>query len=131
VNDAAREHFRIAKGFPLKTSQPLRILRELLWQHLDGDFTAQVGVFSTVHLAHATLADLFDDFVVGECFAEHENPLDAVGLNVTPRRRGRQFKSRGGEIDWLGVRSPRSIVGDETETTIFKFFEIYDRGGSR
>jgi len=37
----------------------LLIRGKLLWEHLDGDFTAQVRVLSTIHLAHTALADLF------------------------------------------------------------------------
>jgi hypothetical protein len=46
-------------GFPLKSSQPLRIFGELLRQNLDGNFTAQVGVLGPIHFSHAALADLF------------------------------------------------------------------------
>jgi len=53
-------------GFPFKTSQPLRILGELLRQHLDGHFTAQVGVLGTINLSHTALADLLDDLVMAD-----------------------------------------------------------------
>jgi len=49
----------------------LWVLGDLLRQNLDGDFTAQVGVLSTIHNPHASLADLFNDFVVRECLANH------------------------------------------------------------
>ncbi len=39
-----------------------------------GDFTAQVGVLGTIHFSHAALAYLFDDLVMGECFANHVSP---------------------------------------------------------
>ena len=58
-------------GFPLKSGQPLGVLGELLRQHLDGDFTAQVGVLSTVHFAHASFANFFKNFVVRERLANH------------------------------------------------------------
>ena len=47
------------------------IFRELLGQHLDGYFTAQVGVFSSIDLSHATLAYLLDDFVMANGLADH------------------------------------------------------------
>ncbi len=53
------------------SGQPLRVLGELLRQHLDGNFTAEVGVLGAVHFPHSALADLLDDFVVGKCFANH------------------------------------------------------------
>ncbi len=40
-------------GFPFKPGQPLWVLGELLRQHLDGDFTAQVGIFGSVRLYHS------------------------------------------------------------------------------
>ncbi len=67
----------------MSSGQPLWILGELFRQHLNSNLTAQIGVLSPVHLTHTALADLFDDFVMRECLAEHETPLDAV-FNVTP-----------------------------------------------
>ena len=79
-------------GFPLKPRQPLRVLGELFWQHLDRHFTAQVGVLGSVHLPHTALAYLFENFVVVKGLAEHEIPLDAVALNGTPGGGGRQWE---------------------------------------
>ncbi len=36
-----------------------------------------------------------------------------------------------GEVDCREGRESQPIVEDETETTIFKFFEIYVRGGNQ
>ncbi|MCZ6878403.1 MAG: hypothetical protein O7G29_09710 [Acidobacteria bacterium] len=58
---------------------------------LEGDqsglITAQVGVLSSVHFAHAPLADLFKDFVVRDGLADHRSPpyRNAVGPNVKSR----------------------------------------------
>ena len=38
---------------------------------LDGHFTVEVGVLSTIHLSHATLAELGDDLVVGDGLVDH------------------------------------------------------------
>jgi len=54
-----------------QTSPASEVLGELLRQYLDGHLTAQVGVLSPVHLTHASLADLFEDFIMGECLANH------------------------------------------------------------
>ncbi len=35
---------------------------------------SSIGVLSTVHFSHNTLAYLFDDFVMRECLADHEKP---------------------------------------------------------
>ena len=51
-------------GFPFKTSQPLGILRELLRQYLDGNFTAQVGVLSPIDFSHASFTDLLENLVM-------------------------------------------------------------------
>ncbi len=38
----------------------------MLGKDLEGDFSVQAGVFSEIDFAHASLAQLFDDLVVGE-----------------------------------------------------------------
>ena len=50
----------------MSSGQPLWILGELFRQHLNGHFTAQVGIFGPVDFSHASLAYLLKDFVVGE-----------------------------------------------------------------
>jgi len=58
-------------GFPLKSGQLLGFAGELLRQHLDGRFTIEDGVLSPIHLAHAALADLLDDFVMAASCPDH------------------------------------------------------------
>ncbi len=64
----------------MSSGQPLRVLGELLGENLDGHFTAQVGILSTVHLAHAALAYFFEDFVMRKCLANHVSCLWGQGV---------------------------------------------------
>ena len=50
-------------GFALKSGEPLRVTRDGLWQHLDGDLSLQVRVGGPVHLAHAACPERADDLV--------------------------------------------------------------------
>jgi len=58
------------------------MIGQTLWQHLDGYFTAQVGVLSSIHFPHTALADLLDDFVVRECLANHFSCRWGRGVSV-------------------------------------------------
>ena len=73
---------------------PLCAESPVLWQDFDGHLMAQVGVLSTIDLSHATLAFLFDDFVMGKCLAEQETPPHrAMQLCLMSRAEG--FKGSG------------------------------------
>ena len=54
-------------GLALEAGEPLRVLRHLLGQHLDGHIPLEPLVLSPVHHAHSAGADLLDDAVVAEC----------------------------------------------------------------
>ena len=41
-----------------RVGQSIRIKRELFWQNLQGDVTIQLAVSGSIHLTHATFADL-------------------------------------------------------------------------
>ncbi len=51
-------------GLPLEAREPLRVLRELLRQHLDGHVAVELLVVGPVDLPHSARADLRDDAVV-------------------------------------------------------------------
>ena len=55
--------------FALEARQTVRISRDGLGQHLDGDLPRQVGVRRPIHLAHAAHANLGGDFVRAEACA--------------------------------------------------------------
>ncbi len=82
----------------------------------DGHFRAQVGVLGAVDLAHAALvADLFDDFVMGECFANHDaSPNYAKGLFPMLRLEGvlGKWESKGPE------ENPNSLPYTESSKRI-------------
>ena len=59
------EHF----GFALEPRQPLRIGRNGVGQHLDGDVALQVRVRRAVDLTHPAGADLGGDFIGAEARA--------------------------------------------------------------
>ncbi len=46
----------------------------MLGQDLEGDFSVQAAVFREIDFAHAPLAELGDDLVVGEGGADHVIP---------------------------------------------------------
>jgi hypothetical protein len=50
-------------GLTLEPGQPVRVSNNRSRQHLDGDRPLQVGVGGLVDLAHATHADLGDNFI--------------------------------------------------------------------
>ena len=56
----------------LKPLEPLRVRGHLGGQHLEGHVPPKLGVVGAVDLAHAALAQLGGDLVVGEGAADHE-----------------------------------------------------------
>ena len=56
--------------FALEPREPIRILREQVWQDFDRDIALQLRVACAVDLAHAALTDRLDDFVNAEADAE-------------------------------------------------------------
>jgi hypothetical protein len=65
-----------SSGLAAKTLEGLRVAGHLLGQELQGDKTAQVGVFGLVNDAHAAAAELFDDAVVRDGLADQwKRPL--------------------------------------------------------
>jgi len=79
---------RGSSGLPPEASQTLRVLGELLRQHLYRNFTAQVGVLGTVHFAHTPLANFLENPVVANGLAEHGTPLGAMQLRPMLRVEG-------------------------------------------
>ncbi len=57
-------------GFPLEP-QCLPVLGEFLRQDLQRDISVELGIGGTVDLAHASLADLLQDFVVAGTLADY------------------------------------------------------------
>ena len=53
-------------GLALESGDTLRIAAHLGGENLDRHFPVELGVVRAVDLAHATLAELGDDFIVGE-----------------------------------------------------------------
>ena len=60
-------------GFPLESLSEFGIRRDVLGQDFDSDGTVEAGVGSTIHLAHATHADLRGNFVRAEAGAGYED----------------------------------------------------------
>ncbi len=59
-------------GFALESREPLRVLREGVGQHLDGDLPAEGGVGRAPDLSHAAGAEWRDDFVGAEPRADSQ-----------------------------------------------------------
>ena len=51
-------------SFPLESRKAFLVLGKRLGQDVDGDVTTELGVPGAIDLAHATLADKLEDFVV-------------------------------------------------------------------
>jgi len=69
-------------GFALEALERLAIFRKFLGQKLQGNASAEPGVFGLIHHAHTAATELLDD-VVGDGLADH-------GAN--PMRRSRSWK---------------------------------------
>ena len=64
-------HNRFAIG--LRTLERLRIAGQFFRQELHGDAAAELRVLGLEHDAHAAAAERFEDVVVGDALADHEN----------------------------------------------------------
>ena len=53
-------------SFALEPCKPIRILRKLLRERLDGNFAPEFRIPSTPHFSHPALTEKADDFVVAE-----------------------------------------------------------------
>ncbi len=65
-------------GFSLESSQPLRILGELVREHLDGYIPTEFPISCPKHLPHPTFADRLEDLVVSEFVTRlerHDPPM--------------------------------------------------------
>ncbi len=85
---------RAARASWSSRSRRSRIVDEIVGQHLERDFAAEVHVDGAVDDAHAAAADLFDDLVVRECLTDHP-------FNIKNQERAasaaRQRQSRGAD----------------------------------
>ncbi len=74
-----RQHLRLA----LEPRQPLRVLRELLGQHLERDLAPEPGVLGAPHLAHAARAERGGHAVVGESVSDHGRSRGRLGTQLS------------------------------------------------
>jgi hypothetical protein len=58
-------------GFAFEASDPLGVGRQILRENLDRHVSPKLRIMASVCLTHASGADLLDDLVVGEGFADH------------------------------------------------------------
>src|SRR5262245_55919530 len=83
----------------LKSRQPIRIARQMLWQGLDRHLPIEPDILGEIHLPHPALANLRADFVMtdfcagGEC---HRLKLliSTTSRDCVPRTRATCFPSR-------------------------------------
>jgi hypothetical protein len=68
----------------VESRQTFRIGRECLWQYLDGDLAAKVGISRPIHLAHSAHADLGTDLIRADATAWGERQ---AGTDVIIRKR--------------------------------------------
>ena len=64
---------RSGLGFALETAEGLRIFGYVVGQELQGHKPAELYVFSLVHHTHSATADLFDDAVMRDGFADQRS----------------------------------------------------------
>jgi hypothetical protein len=69
---------RGSASFAAETLQSMRVTDEILGEELESDKAAKVGVFGLVDDAHAAAAQLFDDAVVRNGFADQEKAPNLV-----------------------------------------------------
>ena len=69
-------------GLALEALAALGVASELLGQHLERHVAVEPGVAGAVHLAHATLAELLDDLVMGKIPADHAGIITVYPRHV-------------------------------------------------
>src|SRR5208283_2779525 len=85
---------RSGAGLATETLQRLRLVGHFVGQKLEGDEAAELGVFGLVNDAHAASAEPFEDAVVGDGGADHEEEtkrwlmIGRLELVVNSRRTG-------------------------------------------
>jgi hypothetical protein len=60
-----------------ETLQRLRVPGHVVWEELEGDEAAELGVFGLVNNAHSASAELFEDAVMRDGSADHEEERSA------------------------------------------------------
>src|SRR5258706_11944176 len=70
-------------GFPAKTLQWLRVVRQFIGQEFQGHETAKLGVFSFVNNTHAATTELLDDAVVRDGLVNHKEMPVFRSLHLT------------------------------------------------
>ncbi len=58
-------------GFAQETFERLGLAARVFWQEFEGHAAAELGVLGFIDDAHASAAELAEDFVVGDGFVEH------------------------------------------------------------
>jgi hypothetical protein len=58
-------------GFPAEALQSLRVLRNVLWQELQGDVAVELGILSFVDDTHTSAADLLHNFIMRNRLPDH------------------------------------------------------------
>jgi hypothetical protein len=65
-------------GFASEPGEPIRIIRERIWQDLQGHVAIELRIAGPPDLAHAAFANLGSDFVNAEASTEGEGQTFAV-----------------------------------------------------
>ncbi len=73
-NDVGVVEGRHRLGLTTKSFEPFGVGGDLRRQHFDRHLAIEAGVAGKPHLAHPTLAKLFEDLVVEQSVADHLNP---------------------------------------------------------
>jgi hypothetical protein len=60
-----------AACFSPKSLERARVGRQVLWQQLQRDFTAQANIFRAEHYTHASPAKMLNDSIMRNGTAEH------------------------------------------------------------
>ena len=80
-------------GFSTETSDPFRIVEQLVGKDLEGDLTIQLGVTGAVDLTHAASAEQVEDLEVSDGLADQRAGLLGQGASIL--RCGRTRVNRG------------------------------------
>jgi hypothetical protein len=80
--------------FAFEPRKSVWVLGKLRRERFDGDFSTQLGIPGTIHLAHAALAERGGDFVVAEPFAGFQCHGALLGMRAKADRELFEFNYR-------------------------------------
>src|SRR6185369_8466957 len=93
----------------LESPNTRRICRELLWQDLQSDLSAKLGILRPVHNSHATLAEFGQDLVMSEAGPDHRRHVCVRSgkASCAKNQAAILFQSPNfRDLEWFNLSSP-------------------------